>query len=447
MTSDSYKKILLLRIGILLVSLIALAFAVSAANIYAIVPAALFSAWACYYLHSFCIKRFTEVDDFFEAVKYRDFSRWYAENRGPKDIRQLHEGFNEVNRTIKEMNTEKETQYLYLQKILEMIDVGIIAYNLHTGNVLWANDSLRKNLDIPSVKNIRFIANRKPKLFRELLQADHPRETSVTVEAGSQKNKMLVSNTVFHVGDDAFKLVVLQNIEDTLNQNESDAWKKLLSVMTHEIMNSIAPISSLAETLKSNVQGAIDKPDKHPLEMEDLHTGIESIKKRSEGLMKFAKTYRSLNKVTSLNKSKIRVSELFRNIDKLMYPSLKAKNIEVDYKVEPPDLEVKIDVYLVEQVLINLILNAVDACEEKDDARIVISADRHVDGNVVIGIADNGRGIPEEVIDNVFVPFFSTKKKGSGIGLSLCKQIMLLHRGRVQIRSVEGEGTVVSLIF
>ncbi|UGU15129.1 HAMP domain-containing histidine kinase [Sinomicrobium kalidii] len=447
MTSDSYKKILLLRIGILLVSLIALAFAVSAANIYAIVPAALFSAWACYYLHSFCIKRFTEVDDFFEAVKYRDFSRWYAENRGPKDIRQLHEGFNEVNRTIKEMNTEKETQYLYLQKILEMIDVGIIAYNLHTGNVLWANDSLRKNLDIPSVKNIRFIANRKPKLFRELLQADHPRETSVTVEAGSQKNKMLVSNTVFHVGDDAFKLVVLQNIEDTLNQNESDAWKKLLSVMTHEIMNSIAPISSLAETLKSNVQGAIDKPDKHPLEMEDLHTGIESIKKRSEGLMKFAKTYRSLNKVTSLNKSKIRVSEFFRNIDKLMYPSLKAKNIEVDYKVEPPDLEVKIDVYLVEQVLINLILNAVDACEEKDDARIVISADRHVDGNVVIGIADNGRGIPEEVIDNVFVPFFSTKKKGSGIGLSLCKQIMLLHRGRVQIRSVEGEGTVVSLIF
>lgn len=447
MTSDSYKKILLLRIGILLVSLIALAFAVSAANIYAIVPAVLFSAWACYYLHSFCIKRFTEVDDFFEAVKYRDFSRWYAENRGPKDIRQLHEGFNEVNRTIKEMNTEKETQYLYLQKILEMIDVGIIAYNLHTGNVLWANDSLRKNLDIPSVKNIRFIANRKPKLFRELLQADHPRETSVTVEAGSQKNKMLVSNTVFHVGDDAFKLVVLQNIEDTLNQNESDAWKKLLSVMTHEIMNSIAPISSLAETLKSNVQGAIDKPDKHPLEMEDLHTGIESIKKRSEGLMKFAKTYRSLNKVTSLNKSKVRVSELFRNIDKLMYPSLKAKNIEVDYKVEPPDLEVKIDVYLVEQVLINLILNAVDACEEKDDARIVISADRHVDGNVVIGIADNGRGIPEEVIDNVFVPFFSTKKKGSGIGLSLCKQIMLLHRGRVQIRSVEGEGTVVSLIF
>ncbi|MBC9794769.1 sensor histidine kinase [Sinomicrobium weinanense] len=447
MTSDSYKKILLLRVGILLISLTALAFAVSAGNIYAIVPTLLLSAWACYYLHAFCIKRFREIDDFFEAVKYRDFSRWYTENRGPEDMRQLHRGFNEVNRTVREMNSEKETQYLYLQKILEMVDVGIMAYNLNTGDVLWANESLRKNLDIPSVKNIRFIANRKPKLFRELLQADHSRETSVTVDVDNQKNKMLVSNAVFHVGKEAFKLLVLQNIEDTLNQNESEAWKKLLSVMTHEIMNSIAPISSLADTLKSNVQMAMEEPDQYPLEIEDLHTGIESIKKRSEGLMKFAKTYRSLNKVTSLNLSRIAVGELFRNINQLMNPSLQTKNIEVEYKVEPQDLEVHIDTYLIEQVLINLILNAVDACEGKKSPGIVISADRHLDGNTVIKVSDNGKGIPEEVIDNVFVPFFSTKKKGSGIGLSLCKQIMLLHKGRIQIRSVEGEGTVTSLIF
>src|SRR5690606_32922786 len=185
-------------------------------------------------------------------------------------------------------------------------------------------------------------------------------------------------------------------IEDTLNQNESEAWKKLLSVMTHEIMNSIAPISSLAETLKSNVQMAIDNPEAYPLEMEDMRMGIESVKKRSEGLMKFAKTYRSLNKVTSLNKSRVILIELFRNIDKLMSPSLQAKKIKVEYRAEPHDLEVLIDTYLIEQVLINLILNAVDACEGKDEGRIIISADRHVNGNVVVQVTDNGKGIPDE---------------------------------------------------
>ncbi len=447
MTFRSYKKALLLRIGILLIFLVALAFAISRGNIYYILPACLLSVWSCNYLYTFCVKRFNAIDDFFEAVKYRDFSRWYPEKNGSGDILALHRGFNEVNRTVKEMNSEKERQYLYLQKILEMVDVGIMAYDLETGKVLWDNESLRKHLDIPSVKNVRFISSRKPGVFRDIFEKDHSRETSVTVDAGHQKNKMLVSNAVFHVGENTFKLVVLQNIEDTLNQNESEAWKKLLSVMTHEIMNSIAPISSLAETLKSNVQMAIDNPEAYPLEMEDMRMGIESVKKRSEGLMKFAKTYRSLNKVTSLNKSRVILIELFRNIDKLMSPSLQAKKIKVEYRAEPHDLEVLIDTYLIEQVLINLILNAVDACEGKDEGRIIISADRHVNGNVVVQVTDNGKGIPDEVIDNVFVPFFSTKKKGSGIGLSLCKQIMLLHEGRIQIRSAEGEGTTTSLIF
>ncbi len=345
------------------------------------------------------------------------------------------------------MNSDKERQYLYLHKILEMVDVGIMAYNRNTGNILWDNESIRKHLDIPTIKNISFIATRKPELYQGIFETDHPRESSVTVDAGSQKNKMLVSNAVFQVGEDTFKLVVLQNIEDTLNRNESDAWKKLLSVMTHEIMNSIAPISSLAETLKSNVQMAIELPESHPLEMEDLYMGIESIKKRSEGLMKFAKTYRSLNKVTSLNTSRVGIAGLFRNIDKLMYPSLQARNIAVDYKTEPQDIEADMDAHLIEQVLINLIINAMDACEGRMEARITVSADRDLDGNTLIRVSDNGRGIPEEVLDHIFVPFFSTKKKGSGVGLSLCKQIMLLHKGKIQVRSHPGEGTVMSLIF
>ncbi len=242
-------------------------------------------------------------------------------------------------------------------------------------------------------------------------------------------------------------MIVLQNIEDTLSRTESEAWKKLLSVMTHEIMNSIAPISSLAETLQTKVQQSIKDPVAHELEIHDLDAGIESIKKRSEGLLKFAKTYRSLNKITKLNLNNILVSDLFENIINLMKPSLESKNIVFDYEMDNLDLHMELDTYLIEQVLINLVLNSVEACKESKEPRITLIAQRNTKGNSIIKIRDNGKGIPEEIMDDIFIPFFSTKKNGSGIGLSLCKQIILLHNGKIQIKSVVGKGTVISLVF
>ena len=191
----------------------------------------------------------------------------------------------------------------------------------------------------------------------------------------------------------------------------------------------------------------MEDPKKHILEITDLDTGIESIKNRSEGLLKFAKTYRSLNKITKLNLSKILVLDLFENIKILMLPSLENKNIEFNIKIDNPDLLVEIDRYLMEQVLINLILNAVEACKDREKAMITLYAQKNIEGKSIIKIFDNGKGIPEEIIDDVFIPFFSTKKSGSGIGLSLCKQIILLHNGRISIRSAEGKGTIISLIF
>ena len=217
--------------------------------------------------------------------------------------------------------------------------------------------------------------------------------------------------------------------------------------MTQEIMNSIAPISSLAETLQSKVQLSIKDPVKNKLEINDLETGIESIKKRSEGLLKFAKTYRSLNKITKLNLSKILVSGLFENIKTLMQPSLENKKIELNFEIDNPDLQIEIDTYLIEQVLINLILNSVEACKESKKPKIILSAHKNIGGNSIIKIADNGKGIPNEIRDDIFIPFFSTKKNGSGIGLSLCKQIILLHKGKIQIKSAEGKGTLISLVF
>ena len=387
------------------------------------------------------------MDDFFEAVKYNDFSRWFPEDRGPKDIRKLYIGFNEVNRTIKEINSKNEAQYVYLQKILEMVDIGIIAYNLETGDVLWTNDSFRETLDFPSFKNVSFVEKRKPDLYDMVFDSYHKEANSISIVVQNEKIKVLISDTVFQVGNDAFKLIVLQNIDDTLNKNESEAWKKLLSVMTHEIMNSIAPISSLADTLQTHLQLALDKPKEHQIDLEDLNAGVKTIKNRSEGLLKFAKTYRSLSKVMHLNLEKKRVSELFETIQLLMQPSLDIKNIDIDFDIKTPKLELDIDSHLIEQVLINLILNAVDACKNKPDAQIKVIAEQTPNRNTVIKVYDNGSGIPPEIMENIFVPFFTSKTTGSGIGLSLCKQIMLLHKGKILVNSKQGEGTLFSLVF
>lgn len=445
MIYKAYFFSLIVRVLILLAAMITLAYGISFNNNYILIAGIFFTAISLYYLYNFVVKRFVEMDDFFEAVKYRDFSRWFNEKHGPRDIRKLHRGFNLVNDTFKSINKERQAQFVYLQKILEMVNVGIIAYNLENGNVLWVNDSLLNILDLPSFKNIRFVKKRRSKLYEDLFETYYSNYQSVNLEMRDEILKVLISDTIFQLEEDSFKLIVLQNIEETLNKNESEAWKKLLSVMTHEIMNSIAPISSLSETLQNEVQSKLDNSH-YDLDLKDINDGISSIMKRSDGLMKFAKTYRTLNKVSQVHKSRIAIDELFKNINDLMQPTLNQKKLLLQFINKDPKLELNIDIHLIEQVLINLILNARDACESIPDSKVLISAQKLRD-SVLIKVIDNGKGIPDEILDTIFVPFFSTKKTGSGIGLSISKQIMMLHNGRIHVMSEEGKGTIVSLIF
>lgn len=398
-------------------------------------------------MYAFIKKRFAVMDDYFEAVKYRDFSRWFPEDRGPKDIRFLYTGFNEVNRTIKEINKKNEAQYIYLQKILEMVDIGIIAYNLESGDVLWMNNSFKEIIDFPSFKNIRFVEKRKQELYNTIFETFNREPNSISIALQNERIKVLISDTIFNIDEDSFKLIVLQNIDNTLNKNESEAWKKLLSVMTHEIMNSITPISSLADTLQRTIALNLSDPKTYKIEPEDLNDGLKTIKNRSQGLLKFAKTYRSLSKVTHLNLKKVNVEDLFKNIELLMAPSIASKNIDIEFSLVSKRLSLDIDTHLIEQVLINLILNAKDACLNIENAKIRVQASQNQNRNTVIKVFDNGSGIPKEIMENIFVPFFTSKSTGSGIGLSLCKQIMMLHKGKILVNSKEGEGTVFSLIF
>jgi len=455
MAYRKYKLSLLLRIAmifcllmILVVALLTLDFKQKTlTSTITLVPIVLVLILVINNLFIFIIKRHKSMLDFFESVKYRDFSQWFNEESGPEDIRELHKGFNAVNQAIKDINKDKETQYLYLQKILELIDTGIVAYCINTGDIIWINDSFKKLLQVPTLKNVQFIKKRNQSLFKTVFEAHHANGSTITLDTEKDKTKLLISSAYFQMDTDKFRLIVLQNIDNTLSQNQSEAWNKLLYVMTHEIMNSIAPISSLAETLQAEIKLNVEDSEKYPLDNNDLYLSIESIQKRSEGLMKFAKTYRGLNKITTINASKVYVKELFEGVSNLLQPSLKSKNIDLQFEIDSQKLQVNMDNALIEQVLINLILNSADACTETAQPKITISAKQSNEGYAIIKVTDNGKGIPEELIDKIFIPFFTSKKKGSGIGLSLSQQIMFLHKGKIQVNSIENSGTVIRLIF
>src|SRR6185312_5037515 len=398
-------------------------------------------------LYRFQRKAQDELQQFVESVHYRDFSRYFDVKHAPAELQPLREGFNQINTTFKVISKEKETQYQYLQKILELVDTGILSYEGDSGEVLWMNESLTKMLQLPYLKTIHSIAKRDNELYEDIiaLKPGDGKITKAHIEKGSFK--VLLSATAFQTEGKIFKLIAFQNINEALDETESKAWQKLLSVMTHEIMNSVAPISSLADTLKNRLEKSMAVLDNNDGAVHDLELGIETIKRRSEGLLKFAETYRNLNKITKPNLNKIYVRDLFENLYQLMQPTLEAKDIEMDVVLKDTSLTVEVDSSLIDQVLINLVINAKEALKDRANARIILSAFLSARQRVIVRVSDNGPGIPEDVQENIFIPFFSTKKTGSGIGLSLCKQIMMLHKGNIQVHSIEGEGTTFSLYF
>ena len=388
-----------------------------------------------------------EVEQFVESVHYRDFSRYFDVKHAPLELQPLRKGFNEINTTFKVISKEKETQYQYLQKILELVDTGILSYDHDSGEIGWMNESFKKLLGIPYLKTIHSLEKRDEQLYKEVL-ALRPGENKVAnVTHDRNTFKLLLTATAFQTSGRIYKLVAFQNVSEALDETESKAWQKLLSVMTHEIMNSVAPISSLAETLKNRLQLSVAGINERPDGLDDLELGIDTIKRRSEGLLKFAETYRNLNKITTPNFKKLYVRDLFENLHQLMQPTLLQKKIELEIILKDPELTVDADPNLVEQVLINLLVNAMEAVKDKSHARIVLSAFATLGNRVILKIADNGAGMSPEIVDKIFIPFFSTKRSGSGIGLSLCKQIMMLHKGNIQVQSVEGEGSAFMLQF
>src|SRR5450432_4027570 len=403
-------------------------------------------AWQLADFYRFFRKTQDELEQFVESIHYRDFSRHFDVSHAPHELKTMRKGFNDINSTFKVISREKETQYLYLQKILELVETGILSYEMESGDVVWMNDSLKRILGMPYLKSLKSLEKRDIYLYKEIQQLQPGAGKIISISKDNGIVKVLASATAFQTDNKTYKLAAFQNVNEALDEAEAKAWQKLLSVMTHEIMNSVAPISSLAETMLSRLQKATAFMRKQPAAVEDLELGIETIRRRSEGLLKFTETYRNLNKIVAPTLSKVYVRNLFENLHQLMLPTLQQKNVELDIILQNPDLSYELDPTLIEQVLINLLVNAIEAVKDKPNPKIQLSAFSAAGSSKInIKVADNGCGIPPSLMDRIFIPFFSTRKNGSGIGLSLCQQILLLHKGSIQVQSVENEGSVFTL--
>jgi signal transduction histidine kinase len=403
--------------------------------------------YQCHRLVTLNRRLWLEFRQLVETVRYRDFSRRFDTRNGAAYLRQMREGMNEICDTITAVNREKEMQYQYLQKIIELVDTGILSYRLDSGEVLWMNQSLKNLLGIPIIKNFHALRRRNEPLFEHLQSLGNERSTVIPITRDNGQSKVLVAAGTFTMQEIQYRLLAFQNVNEALDEAESKAWQRLLNVMTHEIMNSVAPISSLAGTLKNLLAKIRDKSIRTESVVEDIELGIDTIMRRSQGLLSFAETYRNLSRITELNISRVQVSSLFEHISQLMLPSLTQKNIDLEVILKDPLMDIEADSSLIEQVLINLILNSIEAVKEKPEPHIILSAALNVNKRPVIRVTDNGAGIPDEVMDKIFIPFFSTRKNGNGIGLSLCKQIMMLHHGNIQAQTVVSEGTSFCLLF
>ncbi|WP_289007387.1 ATP-binding protein [uncultured Parabacteroides sp.] len=376
-----------------------------------------------------------EIDEFAESILYKDFSKKYPR-------------FQTITDAFLNLAREKEAQQHYLKEMLELVDTGILAYDIETYETLWMNDAFTTMLNIPHIKNINWLKKQNEGLFNELLDIPVNESTLLTIHARKQTIKTMTNASVFQTGGKTYKLIAFHNVSATMEEVESGAWKGLLNVMTHEIMNSIVPVSSLSDTLRRKIHAL--KETSSPLsepDVEDMEFALDTIHRRSDGLLRFAETYRSLSQKIVPDMKFYNLYELLNAIHSLMNLSLQQKGIGFTLKTDNPDVTAYMDRDLIEQVIINFVTNATYAVKEKENPEIHLFSGCDNEEHPYITVADNGCGISDAIRDKIFIPFFSSKKNGNGIGLSISREIVKLHNGKLHVQSQEGAGSAFTVLF
>jgi len=446
MLFKNFKIQVIIRIIFLFITLLALAYLILNTALYASIGIlVLFCIYQIYGLIQLMDKSNLQMAQFLQAVRHADFSQSFKKPGLGKSFDQLNNAFNQVIQDFQRIRGDKEENYRYLHTVVQHVGVGLIAFD-RQGDVELFNTAAKKLLGIARLRNINGLEQISTELMQKISKLKTGSRDLIKIQHDDDFLQLAAFATEFQLRGRALKLVSLQNIQSELEEQEMEAWQKLIRVLTHEIMNSITPISSLAKTVDQTLD-ELNLENFHRGEMKEIHDAVSTIHKRSEGLIHFVETYRKLTRIPQPNFQMISVMDLFKNVLHLTYSESSNKNINILSNVRPESLHVIADQELIEQVLLNLIRNAFDALSETKDASLSLKSELDDRGRVVIRVSDNGSGIVTEAQEKIFIPFFTTKKSGSGIGLSLSRQIMRQHGGSINVTSEPDVETTFKLTF
>lgn len=383
---------------------------------------------------------------FLLGIKYEDFSATYSGHHKGKTFGEMYDAFNDINRKFLNIRAEKEANHQYLQTIVESVDVGLLCVD-EEGGIFLMNRALQRLLKKPYLVHVQALETIAPILFETVRDLKTGERDMVKVTIDGKTMPLALQATEFILREQKLKLVSFQNIQGELEEQELEAWQKLIRILRHEIMNSITPIVSLTSTIDNMLSASEDGAPIDPETATDVRAAIGAIRNRSEGLMHFTETYRNLTRLPPPKFQLVDANDLVKRIQVLFKPVFEKTEVKFQALLSEAPVIFKADVELIEQVIINLLKNAIAAVEGKENPTVTVTTQRNKNGKTIITVADNGKGIEKDLLEEVFVPFYTTKEEGSGIGLSLSRQIMRTHRGRISVQSVVGEGTVFTLVI
>lgn len=393
-----------------------------------------------------------ELTGFLESIRFSDFSQSFDLSGKGGAYEELKIAFNRIICDFKAIRKEKEANFFYLQNIIKQLEIGIFAFD-ENGDIELMNQASSRILSIQPIENITLLSDKFPQIEEALrtMKAGDKRLIKIFME--EDMFQLLLFSSEFVINDRRIKLISFKNIQEELDEKEMESWQKLIRVLTHEIMNSIAPISSLTSTTSLMVndvynQIANELPDNFDhSQIDDIKMALDTIHKRSDGLIHFVETYRNLTRIPKPNFKIFPLYSLMRSVAHLLEEDMKNAGVSYRLDMESKDIEITADEKLIEQVIINILKNGIHALSGKTQKNIWVKIYRNPAQKIMIEIKDNGQGILPEVVDKIFIPFFTTKPTGSGIGLSLSKQIMRLHGGTITVKSNPDVETVFTLVF
>ena len=392
------------------------------------------------------IDRFNrDVKSFMMSLLHRDFTTHFQPDRKSRTFSELYDTLNRISDAFKTISKEKEVQYRFLEMLVEHIRVGILTIG-EDGKILLANRAVKELLHKVVLLNLKSLESTDPAFVHALTEIRSGETRLVRIQVQHELLQLSIHASEFRLDGKYHKLVSMQNIRNELDNREMEAWQKLIRVLTHEIMNSVSPVISLSETMHGllhNHKPQLTQAD--PILYETLDKGLDAVKIRSQGLYRFTQSYRKLTGIPRLSLQETSIGDIIDRVSVLVGNKMQEKGIS--YTVTHSGFTVLVDPELMEHVLINLLLNAVDAVADTRDPRIEISTSRDQKGCVSISITDNGEGIDEATAEKIFIPFFTTRKDGSGIGLALTKQILQLHRADIRFTSEKGKGTAFVIVL